>query len=65
MYCKIVVSSKFPFGKKDFKYLIGIKDVQKIRLLCMMPPKMSAYTRGFNENKYMSFLIQNEKLLEN
>ena len=29
---KIVVSSKFPFGKQDFKYFIGYKDGKKTDL---------------------------------
>ena len=33
---KIVVSNKFPFGKKDFKYFIGYK----IRPLCIFFPEM-------------------------
>ena len=53
---KTVVSSKFPFGRKCFKYFIGYKDVRKVRTLCIRLPKMSAYTRKFDETKYMSFL---------
>ena len=30
---KIVVSGKFPFAKKDFKYFISYKDVEKVRPL--------------------------------
>ena len=30
---KIVIPNKISFGKKDFKYFIGYKDVKKIRPL--------------------------------
>ena len=61
---KIVVSNKVSFGKKRFKYFIGYKDAKKIKPLCMFPPKMSAYSRDFDETKYISFLIKNNELLE-
>ena len=32
--------------------------------LCTFFPKMSAYIRDFDENKHMSFLMQDDKLLE-
>ena len=32
---KLVVSNKVSFGKKGFKYLIGYKDANKIRTLCI------------------------------
>ena len=37
---KIVVSSKLPFHKLDFKYFIGYKDFEKIRPLTMFLPQM-------------------------
>ena len=61
---KIVVSNKVCYGKKGFKYFIGYKDHKKIRLLCIFLPKMSAYRRDFDETKYISFLIKDDKLLE-
>ena len=36
---KIVESTKFPFGKKGFKYFVGYKDAKTFRLLCVMLPK--------------------------
>ena len=60
---KIVVSSKFPFGKKGFKYFIGYKNGKQVRLLCVMLPKISAYGKAFDEATYMSFLIKNEELI--
>ena len=32
---KVVVSNRFPFGKRDFKYFIGYKDNKEIRPLCI------------------------------
>ena len=61
---KIVVSNKFSFDKNDFKYFIGYKDSKKVRPLCILLPKMSAYRRNFDDTKYMSFLIKDDKLLE-
>ena len=49
---KIVVSNKVSFGKKGFKYFIGLKNAKKIRPLCILPPKMSAYRRDFDETIY-------------
>ena len=37
---KIVVSSKLPFGKQDFKHFIGYKDAKKITPLCIFCPKL-------------------------
>ena len=42
---KIVVSNKVCFGRKGFKYFIGYKQANKIRLLCIFFPKMSAYRK--------------------
>ena len=35
-----------------------IKDSKKNIPLCIMLPKLSTYRRGFDETKYMSFLIK-------
>ena len=61
---KIVVSNKISYGKNDFKYFIGYKDAKRIRPLCILLPKMSAYRRNFDETKCVSFLTKDEKLLE-
>ena len=60
---KIVVSNKVSFDKQGFKYLIGCRD-DKIRILSILIPKMSAYRRDFDETKHMSFLIKDDELLE-
>ena len=61
---EIVVSNKVSFGKKGFKYFIGNKDAIKIRPFYIILPKVSAYRRDFDENKYMSFLRKYDELLE-
>ena len=53
---KIVVSNKISYGKNDFKYFIGYKDAKRIRPLCILLPKISAYRRNFDKTKCVSFL---------
>ena len=53
----MLVSNKVPFCKKDFKCFVGYMVGEKVKLLCVMLPKMSAYRRCFDETKYISFLI--------
>ena len=60
----VVVSNKISFDKKGFKYFIGYKDAKKIRPLYIFLPKMSAYRKDFDENKFVSFLIKDDELLE-
>ena len=49
--------------KKVLNILLGQKVILK-RFLCIILPKMSAYRTDFEETKYMSFLIKDNKLLE-
>ena len=52
--------------KKVFKYFIGYEvDPEKIMPLCILVPKMSVYTRKFDETKYMYvFQIKDDDLQE-
>ena len=50
--------------KKVFQYFTGYKDAKKIRPLCIFFLRMCVYRRDFDETKYMSFLIKDDKLLE-
>ena len=50
--------------KKGFKFFIGYKDAKKIRPLCILIPKMSAYRKEFDETKSMSFSIKDDELLK-
>ena len=61
---KMVVSNKVSFGKEKFKYFIGYTDHKQIKPSSIFLPKMSAYRKDFNETKYISFLIKDDKLLE-
>ena len=60
----LAVSNEVFFGKKGFKFFIGFKNAKKIRLLCILLPKMSAYRKGFDETKYMPFLIKDNESLK-
>ena len=51
----MIVSNKVSFGKNCFEYLIGYKNNKKVRPLCIMLPKMSAYWIHFDETKYVFF----------
>ena len=62
---RTVASNKASFGKKGFKDFIGYEnDDEKIMLLCTILPKTCAYTTDFDEAKYMSSLIKDNKFLE-
>ena len=58
---EIVVSNKISFGEKGFKYFISYTDAIKIRPLCIFLPKMSAYRKEFDENKYLPFLKEDDE----
>ena len=58
-----MVCNKVSFGKKGFKCFIDYK-YKKNRPLCIFLPKISAYRRDFDETKYISFLIKDDRLLE-
>ena len=60
---KIILSCEDSFVRKGFKYFIGYKDDEKVKLF-YMAPKMSRYTKTFDETKYMSFLIKDDELLK-
>ena len=57
---KILGSNKLHFCKQDFDCFIGYKDTEKIRTLCILRSKMSAYKRDFDETKCMYFLIKDK-----
>ena len=58
------MSNKVSFGKKGFKYFIGSKDTKKIRPLFIFLPKMNKYRKDFDETKYVTFFIKDDKSLE-
>ena len=61
---EIVVSSKLPLGKQDFKYFIGYKDNKKIRPLCIFFPEMSTYKRYFDKTKCIYFVIKDYNIFD-
>ena len=60
----MVVSNRVSFAKNEFRYFTGYKDAENVRPLCILLTKMSAYRKGFNKTKYMSFFIKDDELLE-
>ena len=53
-------SNKFPFGKQDFEYFNGYKE---IRPLCIYFPEMCIYKRYSDQSKCIYFMIKDEKRL--
>ena len=47
-----------------FKRSLSVKKVSNISLATKMLKKLDFHRRDFDETKYMSFLIENEELLE-
>ena len=62
---KIVVSDKFRYSEKVYKYYIGYKEDEIVRSLCIILPQMSERIKYFeNGGKNMSFLIKIDKMWE-
>ena len=62
----ILVPKKEPCGNKNsLKYFIGYNDSDIIRPLCIRLPQMTGYTRKFDENATMSFIVKDKRLLKN
>ena len=61
----ILVSKKEPYSNKNpLKYFIRHNDNDIIRPLCIRLPQMTGYTKKFNENATMSFIVKDKKLLK-
>ena len=52
----MLISNKVSLGKKGLEYFIGYKDDKKVKPLCIMPPKMSVYTKRFDEYKCVLYV---------
>ena len=54
---KILVSDKFKHSDDGFKYFIGYKEVEIVKLLCITLPKMSGYVKYFENGgkKYVFY----------
>ena len=62
---KILISKKEPYIKKiSFRYLIGYKDNDNIRPLCIKLPQMTEYVRCFDSNKTISFKVIDKKTVK-
>ena len=61
----ILVSKKESYGKKNsFMYFIGYNDNDIIRPLCIRLPKMTGYSKKFDQNATISFIVKDKKLLK-
>ena len=61
---KIFVSKKESYGSKNaIKYFIGYIDNNEIKQICIRLPQMIGYAKYFDDNKVMSFKVNDEKLL--
>ena len=62
---KILVSKKESYGTRNsFKYFIGYDDDDVIRPLCIKLPQMIGYAKNFDDNKTMSFKVDDNRLLK-
>ena len=58
---QIVVSDKFKHSDDGFKYFIGYKGGEIVKLLCIILPHMTGYIEYFeNGGKNMSFVIKDD-----
>ena len=61
---QIVASDKFKHSDNVFKYFVGYKEGEIVKLLCIILPQMSGYMKCFeNGGKNMSFKIKNNDVL--
>ena len=60
---QIVISDKFRHNNKVFKHFIGYQKGEIVKLLCIILPQTSGYTKYFeNGGKSMSFLIKDDEV---
>ena len=61
---QVVVSDKFKDRDGGFKFFIGYKEDEIVKLLCIILPQMTGYIKYFeNGGKTMSFVIKDDKRL--
>ena len=61
---KIFISKKESYGAKDaIKYFIGNIDNNEVKPICIRLPQMIGYAKYFDDNKVMSFKVNDKKLL--
>ena len=62
---QIVVSDKSKYRDGGFKYFIGYKEGEIVKLLCIILPQLSAYVKYFeNGGKNMPFVIKDDDVLD-
>ena len=62
---QLVISDKFNHGDDGFKYLIGYREDEIVKPLCIILPQMGGYIKCFeNGGKNMSFVTKDNNLLE-
>ena len=62
---QIAVSDKFKYSDDGFKYLIGYKEGELVKPLCITLPQISGFIKYFeNGGKNMSFVIKNDDVLD-
>ena len=62
---QIVVSDKFKHSDDTFKYFIGYKEDEIIKLLSTIVRQISGYIKCFeNSGKNMPFMVKNDDLLD-
>ena len=60
---KISISKKEPYGKiTSFRYFLWYNDDDVIRSLCIKLPQMIGYVKHFDNNKIMSFKVNDDRL---
>ena len=60
---QIVVSDKFKHSNGGFKYFIGYKEGEIVKLFCIILPQMTGYMKYFeNGDKNMCFIIKDDVL---
>ena len=62
---QIVISDKFKHNDDGFKYLIGYKEREIVKQLCIILPQMTGYIKYLeNGGKSMSFAIKGDDVLD-
>ena len=62
---QIVVSDKFKHSGDGFKYFIGYKEGEIVKLLCIILPQMSGYIKSFeNGGENISFIVKDDDVLD-
>ena len=62
---QIVVTDKFRHNDDGFKYFIGYKESEIVKLLCITLPQMNAYKKKIEKGgKNISFIIKDDDVLD-